>query len=390
MKFFLDSAIVEEIEHAFTMWGFDGVTTNPRHVQASGKPFLKVIREIAALAAGTDRAISVEVNPHHNDPGAMVEEGLRLAAISPNFVIKLPATEAGFKAIPLLKEHGVRANLTLVFSAAQALQARKEAASDRNLLLRALDYYDYARGLGELPPEILPAYGSALMHAGRFEEAAQALSAALEQAPEAPGGLSEVLKRAQQGAQQVRLLEERVREVENTRPEDQAVQLLRAQSLIFQNRPLQAGYLLEHVMSREDAMSAAWVLLGYARAWMGQDEGFLSEWPVPPVPDGEQAEQWTKLAQFCAGRGDWSAAERYLTHATEQYPGASAPWLVLCDLAIARNNAPAARQHLAEAELSLIHISEPTRLLSISYAVFCLKKKKNKLLTHQDAAPATH
>jgi len=104
------------------------------------------------------------------------------------------------------------------------------------------------------------------------------------------------------------------------------------------------------VMSREDAMSAAWVLLGYARAWMGQDEGFLSEWPVPPVPDGEQAEQWTKLAQFCAGRGDWSAAERYLTHATEQYPGASAPWLVLCDLAIARNNAPAARQHLVEAE----------------------------------------
>ena len=51
MKFFLDSAIIEEIEHAFTMWGFDGVTTNPRHVQASGKPFLKVIREIAALAA---------------------------------------------------------------------------------------------------------------------------------------------------------------------------------------------------------------------------------------------------------------------------------------------------------------------------------------------------
>ncbi len=241
-------------------------------------------------------------------------------------------------------------NQACALEAAQALQARKEAASDRNLLLRALDYYDYARGLGELPPEILPAYGSALMHAGRFEEAAQALSAALEQAPEAPGGLSEVLKRAQQGAQQVRLLEERVREVENTRPEDQAVQLLRAQSLIFQNRPLQAGYLLEHVMSREDAMSAAWVLLGYARAWMGQDEGFLSEWPVPPVPDGEQAEQWTKLAQFCAGRGDWSAAERYLTHATEQYPGASAPWLVLCDLAIARNNAPAARQHLVEAE----------------------------------------
>ena len=59
----------------------------------------------------------------------MVEEGIRLAAISPNFVIKLPATEAGFKAIPLLKEHGVRANLTLVFSAAQALQAMRMGAT---------------------------------------------------------------------------------------------------------------------------------------------------------------------------------------------------------------------------------------------------------------------
>ncbi len=129
MKFFLDSAIVEEIEHAFTMWHFDGVTTNPRHVQVSGKPFLKVIKEIAALAAGTDRAISVEVNPHHDNHAAMVEEGLKLAAISPNFVIKLPATEAGFKAIPLLKEQGVRANLTLAFSAAQALQAMRMGAT---------------------------------------------------------------------------------------------------------------------------------------------------------------------------------------------------------------------------------------------------------------------
>ena len=128
MKFFLDSAIVKEIEHAFNMWHFEGVTTNPRHVQVSGKPFLKVIKEIAALAAGTDLAISVEVNPHHDNHAAMVEEGLRLAALSPNFVIKLPATEAGFKAIPLLKKQGIRANLTLVFSAAQALQAMRMGA----------------------------------------------------------------------------------------------------------------------------------------------------------------------------------------------------------------------------------------------------------------------
>jgi transaldolase len=62
MKFFLDSAHVHEIEYALQMWNLDGVTTNPRHVQASGKPFLTVIREIGALFAGTDKPISVEVN----------------------------------------------------------------------------------------------------------------------------------------------------------------------------------------------------------------------------------------------------------------------------------------------------------------------------------------
>lgn len=128
MKFFLDSAHVHEIAHALEMWGLDGVTTNPRHVQASGKPFLKVIQEIGNLMKGTDKTVSVEVNPHHTDWKAMVAEGEKLAALSPNFVIKLPATEAGFKAVAALKEKGIRSNLTLAFSAAQALQAFRMGA----------------------------------------------------------------------------------------------------------------------------------------------------------------------------------------------------------------------------------------------------------------------
>jgi transaldolase len=132
MKFFLDSALVDEIEYALEMWDFDGVTTNPRHVQVSGKPFLTAIKEIAKLFEGLDpheKTASVEVNPHHDNHAAMVDEALRLAEISPNFVIKLPATQAGFKAIPLLKEKGVRANLTLCFSAMQALQAMRMGAT---------------------------------------------------------------------------------------------------------------------------------------------------------------------------------------------------------------------------------------------------------------------
>ncbi len=128
MKFFLDSAHVHEIEYALKMWNLDGVTTNPRHVQVSGKPFLTVIREIATLFAGTDKPISVEVNPHHTEYEKMVAEGETLAAISPNFVIKLPAIEAGFKAVAVLKEKGIRSNLTLVFSAVQALQAMRMGA----------------------------------------------------------------------------------------------------------------------------------------------------------------------------------------------------------------------------------------------------------------------
>jgi transaldolase len=128
MKFFLDSAMVNEIEYALEMWNLDGVTTNPRHVQASGKPFIKVVQEIGSLFAGTDKTVSVEVNPHHTDWKAMVAEGQKIAAMCPNFVIKLPATEAGFKSVAVLKEQGIRSNLTLVFSAAQALMAMRMGA----------------------------------------------------------------------------------------------------------------------------------------------------------------------------------------------------------------------------------------------------------------------
>jgi transaldolase len=128
MKFFLDSAHVQEIEYAIKMWNIDGVTTNPRHVQNSGKPFLTVITEIGSLFAGTDKTVSVEVNPHYSDYEKMVTEGEKLAEISPNFVIKLPAIEAGYKAVAVLSEKGIRSNLTLVFSASQALQAMRMGA----------------------------------------------------------------------------------------------------------------------------------------------------------------------------------------------------------------------------------------------------------------------
>ena len=87
------------------------------------------IRDIADLFRGTDKPISVEVNPHYTTADEMVTEAVKLAAMSPNFVIKIPATEAGFKACWTLTGKGIRVNLTLVFSAAQALQAARMGAA---------------------------------------------------------------------------------------------------------------------------------------------------------------------------------------------------------------------------------------------------------------------
>lgn len=128
MKLFLDSAHVHEVKHALEMWHIDGVTTNPKHVQASGRPFLEVVQEIGSLMAGTDKTVSVEVDPFLDDYQKMVAQAVELAALCPNFVIKLPATEAGFRAIPDLAAKDIRVNLTLVFSPTQALQAMRMGA----------------------------------------------------------------------------------------------------------------------------------------------------------------------------------------------------------------------------------------------------------------------
>ena len=129
MKFFLDSALTDQIEYAVNNWAIDGITTNPRHVQVSGKPFLTVIREIGELVAGKSVTVSVQTNPHaYNDANAIIDEAHKLAEMSPNFVIKMPCTEGGYKACRVLAEEGIRCNLTLCFSAMQALQAMRMGA----------------------------------------------------------------------------------------------------------------------------------------------------------------------------------------------------------------------------------------------------------------------
>ena len=134
MKFFLDSAKLDEIDKAYKCYGIDGVTTNPRHIMASGKPFLTAIKDIADWIKENDLVgmdkfpVSVEVNPHFETSEAMIEAARNVSKLCENFVIKIPCTLEGLKAAKALEEEGIRTNVTLVFSASQAIQAGRIGA----------------------------------------------------------------------------------------------------------------------------------------------------------------------------------------------------------------------------------------------------------------------
>ena len=131
MKYFLDSAKIDEIREAYDTFGIDGVTTNPNHIMNSGKPFKVVLGELAAFVKekgieGWDVfPISVEINPHLDDADEMIAMAKDIASLCPNFVIKIPCTAAGITAARRLEEIGIRTNLTLVFTPSQALIAAK-------------------------------------------------------------------------------------------------------------------------------------------------------------------------------------------------------------------------------------------------------------------------
>ena len=129
MKYFLDSAKIEEIKYALDNWGIDGVTSNPKHVKTSGKSFYSVVKEFTEEFKDIDFPISVEINPHINDAKKMVVTAKDIAKLSPNFVIKIPCTEQGLIATKELVEAGVKVNVTLVFTTSQALQVGRLGAA---------------------------------------------------------------------------------------------------------------------------------------------------------------------------------------------------------------------------------------------------------------------
>lgn len=136
MKFFVDTAIVEDIKKANDMGVICGVTTNPSLIAKSGRDFAEVIQEITSIVDGP---ISGEVKATTQDAEGMIAEGREIAKIHPNMVVKIPMTVEGLKAVKQLSKEGVKTNVTLVFSANQALLAARAGATYVSPFLGRLD-----------------------------------------------------------------------------------------------------------------------------------------------------------------------------------------------------------------------------------------------------------
>ena len=136
MKFFIDTAKVEDIKKASDMGVICGVTTNPSLIAKEGRVFEEVIREITAIVDGP---ISGEVKATTTDAEGMIAEGKSIAAIHPNMVVKIPMTAEGLKACKVLAEEGIKVNMTLIFTANQALLAARAGAAYVSPFLGRLD-----------------------------------------------------------------------------------------------------------------------------------------------------------------------------------------------------------------------------------------------------------
>ena len=136
MRFFIDTANVDEIREANEMGIICGVTTNPSLIAKEGRDFNQVIAEIASIVDGP---ISGEVKATTTDAEGMIKEGREIAAIHPNMVVKIPMTIEGLKAVKVLHAEGIHTNVTLVFTAAQALLAARAGATYVSPFLGRLD-----------------------------------------------------------------------------------------------------------------------------------------------------------------------------------------------------------------------------------------------------------
>ena len=136
MRFFIDTANVDEIREANDMGIIAGVTTNPSLIAKEGRDYMETLKEITEIVDGP---ISGEVKASTTDAEGMIAEGREIAKIHKNMVVKIPMTTEGLKAVKVLSAAGIHTNVTLVFSASQALLAARAGATYVSPFLGRLD-----------------------------------------------------------------------------------------------------------------------------------------------------------------------------------------------------------------------------------------------------------
>lgn len=136
MKFYIDTANVAEIREAYEMGIIAGVTTNPSLIAKEGRDYQETLKEIASFMEGP---ISGEVSADSETAVEMIKEGREIAALSKNMVVKIPMTAEGLKAVKILSKEGIKTNVTLIFSATQALLAARAGAGYVSPFLGRLD-----------------------------------------------------------------------------------------------------------------------------------------------------------------------------------------------------------------------------------------------------------
>lgn len=177
MKFFLDTANIEEIKRVKDLGLCDGVTTNPSIIKKEGRDFEEVVKEICKLVDGP---VSAEVTSYECE--GMVEQARALSKWAENIVVKIPMTEEGLKAINILSKEKIKTNCTLIFSVSQGLMAMKAGATYISPFMGRID--DMGESGAKLVSElrdVIDIYGydsqiiaASIRHIGHLEEAALA------------------------------------------------------------------------------------------------------------------------------------------------------------------------------------------------------------------------
>jgi tetratricopeptide (TPR) repeat protein len=259
---------------------------------------------------------------------------------------------------------------------AMLLQADADEMDDRDLRMRAVDYYALAERMGPLPAEIAPRYATALTALGDLEESARVWESA---GSGVNIGERESIRAAV--ASQQRLITAAQKGLAVDPFHTQALGAL-GKAHFDAGRYLKASYILEDSLAQDGTNLQAWMILGIAKATMGTPQTFAAEWPAPPSPS--LGSGWAELARACAAASMWDEAlvylespaakadnikrplvrlvdvaweqgsreklEELLNRATSAYPDDATPWLRLFDLSMSRSNGEGAAAYLDRAE----------------------------------------